>query len=166
MNRGVERTRQLLLSGLMLLLLLGCAATNNVVSVPESKPWSNDAQKRRDLMVGKWLGEVPGEHGLRLTLIERNENGTYRLTFRSYKGARYEESVEVGLWGVSGSIYFTIMRGWIKEGEFVPADSTRAYFYDAYNISRLSSITLEFESLDSGHRFTNRRVGNDFQFSD
>ena len=88
------------------------------------------------------------------------------MTFRSYDSNDYEESVEVGLWGISGSTYFTIMRGWIIGDSFKPSDPTRAYYYDAYRISNLNATTFEYESLETGNRFSNRRVGEDFQFSD
>ena len=166
MTKDVDRSKNPLIAATVVLLTAGCATSAGPASMPDTKAWSTDAQQQRDLMVGKWLGEVSGNDGLRLTLIERNDNGTYRLTFRTYKGNDYEESVEVGLWGISGSIYFTVMRGWIIDGEFVPADSTRAYFYDAYKVSNLDATSFEFKSLDSDNRYTNRRVGDDFRFSD
>ena len=164
-----QRARLQLLICVTSMMLAACVnGVQSVDPVTETKAWSVDAQKNRDLMVGKWLGESKNRKGnLRLSLIERNENGTYRITFRMYQDDRdYEESVEVGLWGISGQTYFTIMRGWMIDGKFEPSDSTRAYYYDAYRISSLSAVSFEYESLETGNRFSNRRVGDDFRFSD
>ena len=135
--------------------------------IPGAKAWSDNAQHNRDLLVGKWLGESTSDNGdLQMTLVERRENGTYSLTFRRYKGRDYKESVEVGLWGLSGPIYFTIMRGWMTGGRFEPSDTAKAYYYDAYKIEQLDGATFEYRSVENGGRFSNRRVGDDFQFSD
>ncbi|MDH3588562.1 MAG: hypothetical protein OEQ74_04090 [Gammaproteobacteria bacterium] len=151
-----------------LLVVTACAGTMHVpLSSTDTKLWSDSAQHDRDKMVGKWLGESDsGDGKLRLTLVERRENGTYTLTFRTYEGHNYEEAVEVGLWGISGPVYFTIMRGWMTGGRFAPSDTTRAYYYDAYKIIQLDNATFEYQSVETGNRFVNRRVGDDFQFSD
>ncbi|MBT8136073.1 MAG: hypothetical protein KJO54_03560 [Gammaproteobacteria bacterium] len=155
---------------LMLLIVLaasGCAIQSVTAPAGAVKAWSADSQHDRNLMVGKWLGEVRTEDDkLRITLSERSENGTYRITFRTYEGSQYDESIEVGLWGISGPVYFTIMRGWMTGGEFRPADTTQAYYYDAYRIISLDETSFEYESVETANRFSVRRVGNDFEFSD
>ena len=152
------------------ILTVLCACTMPVKepgAIVATKAWSDKSQHRRELMIGKWLGESKTTDGeLRLALVERRENGTHSITFRLYDGSSYEESVEVGLWGMSGGVYFTIMRGWMTGGRFEPSDSTRAYYYDAYEIVRLDGTTFEYRSMETGNRFANRRVGDDFQFSD
>ncbi len=131
-----------------------------------AKPSASE-QERRDLMVGKWLGEAPMDGGRsRVALAERNNNGTYRITFRMYDGASYEESVEVGLWGIAGPTYFTLMRGWMVDGEFRPSDASQAYYSDAYRIDQLDATTFAYRSVKTGTRYVNRRVGDDFEFSD
>lgn len=154
----------------LLLLVMACAGCAIQPSVPPAgavKAWSADSQHDRNLMVGKWLGEATSDDGeLRVTLSERSENGTYRITFRNYEGGKYEESIEVGLWGISGPVYFTIMRGWMTAGEFRPADTTQAYYYDAYRIISLDEKSFEYVSVETADRFSVRRVGNDFEFSD
>lgn len=149
-------------------LFTGACVTGSLSDpTPELKVWSNDAQNDRDLLIGKWVGESKNQDGhLRLSLIERNANGTYRITFRSYQNRDYSESIEVGLWGVSGPTYFTIMRGWIIADDFIPSDPTQVYYYDAYRISSLSAASFEYESLETGNRYSNQRVGDDFRFSD
>lgn len=152
---------------LFMLVCGGCAMRPATTPAGAVKAWSADAQHDRNLMVGKWLGEIRTEDGkLRVTLSERSENGTYRITFRNYDGSRYDESIEVGLWGISGPVYFTIMRGWMTGGEFKPADTTQAYFYDAYSIISLDERSFEYESVETTTRYSVRRVGNDFEFSD
>lgn len=152
---------------LALALVMGCTTSQPHHTISAMKSWSDEAQDRRTLMVGKWLGEArTDDDKLRLTLVERSANGTYRITFRTYDGNDYEESVEVGLWGLSGPVYFTIMRGWMTGGGFAPADTTQAYFYDAYEVISLDQVSFDYRSLETGNRFGVQRVGNDFQFAD
>ncbi len=119
-------------------------------------------------MVGKWLGDLPThDGGRRIWLTERYPDGAFKITFRVYShGGGFEETVEIGEWGISGPVYFTITKGWIRNDKFVPADWTLAYFNDAYRILRLDSEGLEYESFESDNRYSLRRMDPGFLLPD
>ena len=118
------------------------------------------------MMVGKWYGNQPTKDGgLRQQLIQRAPDGTYGITFRvTNQDGEIIEQTEVGQWGVSGPVYFSIFRGWLDGDEFIPADSADPYNYDAYRILTLTSDFFEYEHVTTGNRFTLERVSNDFDF--
>ena len=118
------------------------------------------------LMIGKWYGSQPTkEGGARSHIVERFPNGTYRITFRLYDPqGGYREQREVGHWGVSGPIYFTILRGWLEGDKMAPADPGDPYYQDAYKIITLNDEVFEYEHAASGNRFSIRRVPQDFEF--
>jgi hypothetical protein len=71
---------------------------------------------------------------------------------------------EVGLWGISGPVYFTITRGWVRDQRFSPADPTQATFYDAYEILELSKDKFRYKSFVIGDEYTEKRVSDSFSF--
>jgi hypothetical protein len=152
-----------------LLLILGMAgcATRGPESVVGAKPQLPDsAYSRREAMVGNWLGEAATHDGGKTKwLVQRDNDGTYQITFRTRApGKDWNESKEVGYWGISGSTYFTIMKGWLKGQELQPANPTNPYFYDAYKVIRLT--TSEFEYLaDDGSRYTVKKVPEEYVLS-
>jgi hypothetical protein len=134
--------------------------------VDSFKPESADeAVARRDIMIGKWLGEAPTKDGgVRRWLAERFEDGTYRVIFQLFQGtADYHEQVEVGHWGIVGPIYFTIYRGYIFDGEFVPVDPSDPDVYDAYEILELGDDRLRYRSYSSGSEFRLRKVADNYR---
>jgi hypothetical protein len=99
--------------------------------------------------------------------MERFQNGTYKVMFRIYDATgKYEQQVEVGEWGISGAIYFSIMKGVIKDSVLLRADPTKAYHYDAYKIIKLDQNEMEYEHAESGDKFKLKKVPTDFMFSD
>lgn len=117
-------------------------------------------------MVGKWYGSQPTkEGGVKQHTIERAIDGSYKIVFRvTDANGKVEESSEVGHWGVSGPIYFSIFRGWLSDGRLSTSDPTSPYNYDAYKIINLSTEDFEYESFSSGNRYKIKRVPNDFEF--
>ena len=118
-------------------------------------------------MIGRWYGESKTSDGRTLRWItERENNGTYRTEYllgRSQDETNEEESVELGQWGLSGSIFFTIQRAWSKDGETQRADPGNVYSYDAYELISINDRTIEYLSAGSGKRFMVRRVTPNFK---
>src|SRR5215475_15943222 len=105
-------------------LLISVARAETPDPVSEFKPPDSDeVTHRRNTIIGHWFEESPlKEGGKRLVLATLEADGTYKVQFRKiYPSGTTEDSTEVGLWGVSGPIHFTIMMGWVKDLEFVPA---------------------------------------------
>jgi hypothetical protein len=146
---------------LTLPLVVGCSAKGVHVFKPESEA----AHVRRDVMVGRWFGESTTKDGGTIQhIVHRREDGTYQVWFRLREaGGRLWQQSEIGLWGVSGSIYFTITRGWVGKDEVRPVDASDATFYDAYEIVG-SDGELRYRSVELGDEYVVRRVPETFFF--
>jgi hypothetical protein len=117
-------------------------------------------------LVGKWFGSLNLEGGGKyMWIMERKNDGTYRVQFRvKDPSGKIINKIEVGEWGVSGNIYFTIYKGDLEEGKIVPVDTTDPTYRDAYQILKLTSENFEYEALDEVARFSARKVASDFTF--
>lgn len=114
-------------------------------------------------LVGKWFGSLDLEGGGKYMWInERINDGTYRVQFRVTASGKREESIEVGEWGVSGDIYFTIYKGDFEDGKIIPVDATNPTYRDAYRILKLTNDLFEYEGLDEGLSFSVRKVAPNF----
>ena len=152
-----------------LIFLGGCGSTQTSSSpVPETKPGLSKSQEEQWLLlVGKWYGEQPAKDGgTRQSVVERFSDGTYKVDFRTIKKEEtIERASEVGQWGVSGPVYFTSFRGWVRGNGIVPSDPSDPYNYDAYRIIQLNDKNFEYEDYPTGTHFVVRRVASDFQFN-
>ena len=148
---------------LALPLVVGCAAAKPVHLF---KPTTEAAHVRRDSMVGRWFGESTTKDGGTIQhIVHRREDGTYQVWFRLREaGGRLWQQSEIGLWGVSGSIYFTITRGWVGKDEVRAVDASDATFYDAYEILDSSGDELRYRSVEVGDEYVVRRVPDTFFF--
>ena len=137
-----------------------------IISV--SKPGENLSREMRyALLLGRWYGVQPTtEGGLRQTLIERRDDGSYVIHFRIKSASgEIKDQWEMGEWGVSGDIIFTICKGWLKNGKFVPADYD-PYNYDAYRITKLTAAEFEYTNAETRNHFVSKKVANDFKLPD
>ena len=116
-------------------------------------------------MVGKWYGKQPRhDGGTHEWLTTRYEDGTYEIVFRSTDPyGTVERTVETGLWGVSGNVYYTIFEGWIRGGLFVSTDLEGQYTRDAYKIISLTESEMKYRSIENGAIFKIRRVPEIFE---
>ncbi len=152
---------------LCMLILAGCTSapvTNRAVD--RLKPAAAEALKeRRQMLVGTWYGEATTNEGQTRRWLRQNYGeGAYKLTIRDYNlDATYLQQVEVGNWGVSGPIYFTIMKGWQQGSKFRAADVTDPYYYDAYEITQLTPVAWVYRHVDTQLRFVVKRVEEGFQ---
>lgn len=138
------------------------AVTANKPALPAS------ARELRDSMVGNWLGEAPlKKGGTRKWLMQRNADGTYLVTFKLMPTDKPQKIwQEVGYWGVSHPIYFSIMKGWVTENGIEPSDPSDPYFYDAYKIISVDSKKFEYKSFSSENIFIIKKVSPDFSPND
>lgn len=150
------------------ILLTGCATTNTSnEKISKIKPDLLPSQEQKwAFMTGKWFGSQPTKDGgVKQEIMVRAPQGTYQITFRIYdKEGKYKEQTEAGHWGVSGPIYFTSFRGWVKGKEFSPANPSDPYNYDAYKIIKLNNEIFEYKALSSENTFLLKKVPNDYVF--
>ena len=153
---------------LTVIAMSGCASQHTLnTSVTESKPSVEASEEERWLlMVGKWYGNQPTKDGgVKQHIVERYPNGSYKMTFKitDAKG-NSKESSEVGNWGMSGPIYFTIFRGWLHSTGLEQSDPSSPYNYDAYNIVSLTDNLFEYSHVTTGNKYKIQKVRPDFEF--
>lgn len=159
MRTTLEKT---LMVAVVLIFSFGCSKTQ---TVPNEKPFYDaGTEQSREWMIGNWLGQAKLDSGReRKWLVERAVDGTFKVSFRDYSEEGYEESVEVGYWGIEQDIYFTITKGWLDGDTFTPADPTSHYYYDAYKVLYLDSSAFEYVSKGTKGRFKLKRVDDSYQ---
>ncbi len=142
-------------------LLMGCSSMPPIDAMKQS---DGSQKAQRALLVGSWFGDAAtNDGGRRLQLTQRAPDGTYKVTFRLIDATgEVLEETEVGFWGVSGSVYFTIMRGTLEEGRIVEADPTDPIFNDAYHILELTQERFRYRSLQTTNEFSLSRVADTF----
>jgi hypothetical protein len=146
----------------------GCSTidTSNFSVTSLKPPVLRDQKESWNMMVGRWyLSQPTKEGGRKEAIMEHRQNGTYQVTFRvTQPDNNVELGTEVGLWGVSGNIYFSIFRGWVKDASVMQADLSDPYNYDAYRIIALNEKTFEYEHATTGNSYKSIKVGADFKF--
>lgn len=147
---------------LPLTCLLGCGQT--LVHASKSPVYLQE--REHAMLIGKWYGEAATLDGKHMQQIsEHRANGTFTVSFReSDKSGQLLEHKEVGLWGVSGRIYFTITTAQIEGDQIRPFKPGKASLDDAYEIIELTATTFRNKSQDNGDDFTETRVDDAFQF--
>ena len=160
------------LLGIMVILLSLSACSNEHTSNTEIETKKPERilsdEQTWNLITGNWYGSQPTKDGgKRKELKKRFRDGTYEITFRTYdKEGNYEDQIEVGQWGISGPVFFTIFRGW-KDGTWITQSSPDdPHNYDAYRIIKLNDEVFEYEHYVTGNRFANKRVSEDFELPD
>jgi len=136
-------------------------------SVDESKPpLSLTQQSKWTQLVGRWFGsEMTKAGGRVMWIVERNNDGKYKIHFRIINASGNQtDKIEVGEWGVSGSVYFTIYKGDLVGDKMVPVDPTDPYNRDAYKILKLTNDSFEYESFDSSNKYSVGKVKPEFTF--
>jgi len=153
----------------VLLLVSGCASTltsNEIVLV--DKPLLNMNQKEKwNKMTGKWYGEQKNKDGgVTKWIKEASHDGSYKIVFRTYlKYGGFSERVEMGQWGVSGPVYFSIYRGHVVGEMIIKEDPSNPYNYDTYEILELSDKLFKYKHYDTGGVYTVKKVSDDFKFT-
>lgn len=161
-------SKLILVIGILAFGLNGCDTTNtSTTTITSTKPSVSFSQEEAwRMMVGKWYGSQPTKNGgKKQEITEKQPDGTFKITFKitdPEKGIK--ESIEVGQWGLSGPIYFSIFRGWVKGEHYSPSNPSDPYNYDAYHIINLSNEVFEYEHVTTGNHYVIKKVPNDFEF--
>ena len=146
----------------LLLVTAGCVSESGVDAM---KPPDASQQEQRAMLVGSWYGEsVTKSGGSRAHLMRRAADGTFKVTFRVVdSNGKITEQTEVGVWGASGSVYFTITRGWIRGDRLVSASPDDANLNDAYEILELTHDRFRYRNFQTRNEFTVKRVPDTFE---
>lgn len=152
---------------LAVLVLLGIAAPTTVAQVDSVKPDETAlAKANRGKMIGRWFGDTPTKDGGRkMEIVDRYADGTMKITFRVVEpSGEVWDQIELAFWGISGPVYFTMTKGWLEGRRFTPADSTQAYFYDAYEVLELLEESFAYRHFATGSEYRVTKVEPDFDF--
>lgn len=151
------------------LLVCGCAlkgATSNTAITNIKATLSSNEQDNWDRMIGKWYGKQPTkEGGVREWVIDRKADGVNVVDFRTIDSNNdVYRKIEIGEWGISGPIYFTIYKASVENDVLYPVAPGDPYNYDAYQIITLTDEHFTYKSFSTGNEFTVKRVDDTFAF--
>ena len=149
---------------LSLFILSACgSAQKKVAYLKPDTPAAIEA--RRDMMVGRWVGEMPTVDGkFYKWLVERRTDGGFTLQAQlKEQGKIVEQNTEFGFWGVSGHVYFSMTREMMVKGKTVPLNTNTANYYDAYEIVELGEGRFKYQHVETGNVYLVHRVANDYQ---
>ena len=141
-------------------VLSGCANQQQ----PEKRDVHLNVSQRQsqwDNFAGHWRTQRSNDIGGKNTItIKRFKDGRYVIQFKIFDKQEIlkEEHREMGLWGISGDIYFTMFKGWIENDRFQPANSSKAAHYNAYQIIEHGADKLIYKSLSSDNTFSYQRI--------
>lgn len=141
------------------LLVTGCAARSGIHAAKPAP--GKRARERRQMLFGWWVEREPIRGGgTRAELALRCPDGVYFFDFRTLDraGKLIDERQEVGDWGISGPVYFTITRAVSRDGKSYETDTTRGYYYDAYRILALSYTNFRYREYGDGDVFSAHRA--------
>lgn len=132
----------------------------------------------REILIGSWQGakrqQLTNEDYQWLT--HHFSDGTYRSIFRTSATANNLESpppetnnppeqIEVGYWGVSGMVRYTIFRGWESPNGVIAAPPDEPSYYDAFLLQYLDENHMTYCNLETGESFTAVRVKSGSEFT-
>jgi len=115
--------------------------------------------------IGKWYGHsIVTGNKKREWLNERKNDGTYTIYFKTIdEEGNVEVQIEIGEWGISGDIYFSIFKKGIVDGKSFTGTSTDPYNRDAYKILKLDENEFVYKHIKFKDIFVTKKVSNDFE---
>ena len=143
-----------------LFILFSCS------TLPKPTATVDKFHEKRAEFLGYWIGEMPVKDGRFMRwLIERRADGSFTLTHLMKKSpddpVKFDPEkaiFELGIWGVSGDVYFTATRQFFENKKIVNMDVSQAGLYDAYKIVSFDGSTFVYRSLESGEEFVVRKI--------
>ena len=125
------------------------------------------AEHKRQILVGKWLGEQSTENGQSSRwLMNRKSNASYKVTFQSFLfGKKIDEISEEGIWGISGPVYFTVSQMLTDKGKTTSNDPRDPRYYDAYEILSLDEHAFTYQHFGNHKTFTVKKVNDRFELN-
>lgn len=148
--------------------LFGCATArtseNENISFRPSKIEPLHPQWEWKSMVGNWYSSETAKQGnTRQRLMQRFIDGSYKLTTKlKIKDKEISHNIEIGFWGISGPVYFSIFKGWVKHDKLAPSDTSNPDNYQAYKILELTDDQFKYQSFTTSSIVTLSRVSDDF----
>jgi hypothetical protein len=148
----------------LILFVLSCSHT----PAKDKKP-TLQLGPRREEFLGKWIGEQTTPDGKIVRwLADRRADGNFTLAFfvkdsptDTRKFDPEKALYEIGIWGVSGDIFFTSTRQYFEHGKIANFDTTKAELYDAYQVLSFDGNTMVYRNLEDGVVYTMKKLQPD-----
>jgi len=145
-------------------LLAGCSIFENRIvgdlPLPTSKQetdWKN--------MSGKWYSKtITKDKEIREELCDRFQDGAFILKFKTTdKSGNVTIELESGEWGISGNIYFTVIKAITTDGVPEEIDVLSPYYRDAYKIKSLTENIMVYKHSIQNDTYKDTRVNKNFE---
>jgi hypothetical protein len=154
----------------VILFLAGCAGiagTQNTLSSAFAPQLSEERKNNWKLMVGTWYGSQKTQDGETYSwIVQHKANGTYKHDAQIIDvNGNIKKQVEVGEWGIVKNIYFSVFKGWLEDGKFIPSDPTDPSIRDAYEVLELTDDKITYKNLINNDIYTVRKVSDNADFS-
>ena len=145
-------------------MLTSCSIFQNRVLGYLPEPTSKQMSDWKN-MCGKWYSKsVTKDNETREELCDQYEDGTFvTLAKTTNKNGDVIIHSESGEWGISGNIYFTIIKAITENGVQEQADVLSPFYRDAYIIKSLSDKKFIYQHLITKDIYTDTKVDKNFE---
>ena len=123
-----------------------------------------DTELSRAFLIGSWyLDQTRSDGSTFRSKATLADDGLAEIEFLiHYTDGTTLSSSEYGYWGVSGDVYFTIIREASDGNERYDVSPFDAEYYLAYRILELSDESFRYQTIVTGNVFESRRVPENF----
>ena len=124
-------------------------------------------ERYRTALIGTWFRSQPivgGGTDSEISVFR--EDGSYVFSFqrKNAVGQVTDEVSELGSWGISGDIHFTITLAMDDHGRRIAVNPADADNYLAYRVLELNDAVFAYQTVVTGNVFRLNRVENGFRF--
>ena len=114
---------------------------------------------------GQWYSKTTSnDNEIREELSTIYEDGTFSILFKeTNKDGSVKFHKELGEWGISGNIYFTIIKSVIENGVQEEVDPLSPYYRDAYVIKNLTDKKCTYQHITTKDTYTETKVDKKFE---
>ncbi|MFZ4724845.1 MAG: hypothetical protein ACOYMD_05320 [Paludibacter sp.] len=146
------------------IMLCSCSIFENRVLafLPEPTLKQNADWKNR---CGKWYSKsITKENETREEICDSYEDGTFILKTKTMdKEGNITIHIESGEWGISGNIYFTIIKAITENAVQGEVDVLSPFYRDAYKIKSLSDKKMVYQHINTKDIYVDIKVDKNFE---
>jgi len=123
-----------------------------------------DTELRRANLIGSWyLDQTRSDGSAVRSKAMLADDGLAEIEFLvHYTDGTTLSSREYGYWGVSGDVYFTIIRERSDGSERYDVSPLDADYYLAYRVLELTDESFRYQTIVTGNIFESRKVPDNF----
>lgn len=156
--------KKFLVCYLISIMLCSCSIFENKVSLYLPQPTLTQKANWKNIC-GKWYSKtITKENDTLEQICDRYEDGTFIILFKitDVKGDKTLQT-ESGEWGISGNIYFTIIKVITENGEQGEVDVLSPLYRDAYIIKSLTDKKMVYQHINTKDIYVDKKVDKKFE---